>query len=178
MKMNFEYFQVQKWMLQTARALRVDEKMGSFVQFPCSLLQLWSLICLKKWTFCNFVLASARTQKSFKAIYVYVPEKSRYTLSQNGIFYYAMTYFLGDIRVWGWRILLNFCWGSIFFDILFAIVSKTVAQTSINHIIFWKSVMRTFKSMYVTCFKRLKFLAEISTKLQKTYFFDNLRTVT
>ena len=28
MKMNFEYFQIQKWMLQTIRAEKVDEKNG------------------------------------------------------------------------------------------------------------------------------------------------------
>ena len=31
MKMNFDYFQIQKWMLQTVRVEKVDEKMGSFV---------------------------------------------------------------------------------------------------------------------------------------------------
>ena len=31
MKMNFDYFQIQKWMLETARAGKVDEKIGSFV---------------------------------------------------------------------------------------------------------------------------------------------------
>ena len=31
MKMNFDYFQIQKWMLQTAKVENVDEKMGSFV---------------------------------------------------------------------------------------------------------------------------------------------------
>ena len=31
MKMNFDYFQIQKWMLQTVRAEKVDEKMKSFV---------------------------------------------------------------------------------------------------------------------------------------------------
>ena len=31
MKVNFDYFQTQKWMLQTVRAEEVDEKMGSFV---------------------------------------------------------------------------------------------------------------------------------------------------
>ena len=30
-EMNFAYFQVQKWMLQTVRAEKVDEKIGSFV---------------------------------------------------------------------------------------------------------------------------------------------------
>ena len=31
MKMNFDYFQIQKWMSQTVRVDKVDEKMGSFV---------------------------------------------------------------------------------------------------------------------------------------------------
>ena len=29
--MNFEYIKLQKWMVQTAGAGKVDEKMGSFV---------------------------------------------------------------------------------------------------------------------------------------------------
>ena len=29
--MNFDYFQIQKWMLQTVRAKNVDEKNGSSV---------------------------------------------------------------------------------------------------------------------------------------------------
>ena len=31
MKMNFENFQIQKWIFQTFRAQKVDKKMGSFV---------------------------------------------------------------------------------------------------------------------------------------------------
>ena len=31
MKMNFEYFQIQKWILQTVRSEKADERMGSFV---------------------------------------------------------------------------------------------------------------------------------------------------
>ena len=30
-KMNFDYYQIQKWMLETVRAEKLDEKMGSFV---------------------------------------------------------------------------------------------------------------------------------------------------
>ena len=57
-------------------------------------------------------------------------------------------------------------------------ILRTVAQTSINHIIFWKSVMRTFKCIYLNCFSRLRFLAEVRTKLQKINFKDNLRAMT
>ena len=31
MKMKFDYFQIEKWVLQTVRAEKVDEKVGSFV---------------------------------------------------------------------------------------------------------------------------------------------------
>ena len=37
MKVNFENFQIQKEMLQTVRAEKVDENMASFVQFPYSI---------------------------------------------------------------------------------------------------------------------------------------------
>ena len=88
-----------------------------------------------------------------------------------------MTYCFGDISVWSRRILLNFCWVSIFFDILIANISWTVAQTPINHIIFWKTAIRTFRSICVNCFNRLRFQAEVSTKLQKMHFMDNLRVI-
>ena len=103
--------------------------------------------------------------KYVKAIYIHASESSHYTLSENVIAYYAMT-------------LLNFCWVRIVFDILIGNISWTVSQTPINHIIFWKTVIKTFKSIYVNCFNRLRFLAEVSTKLQKMHFLDNLRTIT
>ena len=65
-----------------------------------------------------------------------------------------------------------------FFDILVANISWTVAQTPTSHIIFWKTVIKTFRSIYVNCFNTLRFLAEVSTKLQKMHFLDNLRTIT
>ena len=75
---------------------------------------------------CNFVLNSARNlsllkQFTYMHFTFYISERSRYTLSENGIVYYAITYCFRDISVWSWRILLNFCWFSIFFDILILI---------------------------------------------------------
>ena len=72
-------------------------------------------------------------------------------------------------------ILLYFCWVGIFFDILIANISWTVAQTTINHINFWKSIMSSFRCIYVNCFNRLRFLTEVSTKLQKSYFFGQFK---
>ena len=74
--------------------------------------------------------AELRNKSKFvKAIYLCAPERSRYALSENDIVYHAMTYSFGDNSVWSQKILLNFCWVSIFFDILIAKMSWTVAQT-------------------------------------------------
>ena len=89
-----------------------------------------------------------------------------------------MTYCFGDIRAWSRKTLLGFCWVSIFFDSLIANITWTVAQAPINHVIFWKSVMRTFRCIYVNCFNTLRFLAAVSTKLKKWTSLDNLRTIT
>ena len=88
MKMNFEYVQIQKWMLQTVRAEKVDEKNG--IIHLVSMFPYWVMILKLSGRF-------------------------RYALSGNGIVYYAMTYCVGDIKVWSRRILSNFCWVSIFF---------------------------------------------------------------
>ena len=144
--------------------------MGSFVSFPCSLPELWSSNCLKS-AFFQFCVDLSNKSKFVQAIYIYASERSRYTFSENGIVYYAMTYSSGGIRVWTRRILLNVCWVSNFFDILIANISLTEAQTPINHIILWKSVMATFRCIYVISFETLRFLAEICTKLQKNSLF-------
>ena len=134
MEMNFEYFQIQKWMLQTVRAEKVDEKNG--------------VICLvskfPSWVMVFKLSEFSKKSKSIKSVYIYASERSRYTLSENGI---------RDIRVWSREILLNVCWVNIFFYILIANISWTVTQTPINHIIFWMSVMRTFRYIYVNYVK-------------------------
>ena len=114
----------------------------------------------------------------FQVLYMYALEWSRYAISKNGIFYCATTYCLKYIRVWNrvQRILLNFCWFSILFDMSITNISWTVAQTSISHIIFWKSVIRTVRCIYINYCNRLTFLPEVSTKLAKMHFF--LRTIT
>ena len=101
-------------------------------------------------------------------------------LSRKAVYYvcnvfYVITYYLGDIRVWSWRFLLNFCWLSIFFYFLIANISYALAQIPINHIIFWKSVMWTFKFIYVNTFIKLRFFAEVGTKLQKLRFFGQFK---
>ena len=119
----------------------------------------------------------SKKSTSIKAIYIYASERSCHTLSENDIVCYDITYFFEDIRVLSRRIFLNLCWVSIVFDFLIANISWLVAETPSNHI-FWKSVMRSFRSIYVNCFYRLRFLAEVSTNCQKYAFLGNLRTIT
>ena len=53
----------------------------------------------KKVHFWQFCAALSRKSKSIKTIYIYASERPRYTLSENGIVYYAMTYCFRDISV-------------------------------------------------------------------------------
>ena len=129
----------------------------------------------------NFALTLAKRSKCDTAIYIYASERSRYVLSENVIVYYTMIWCFEDISVWKRRVLLNFCWVIIVFDILIANTSCTVAQTPLSHTIFWKTVIRTFRSIHVNCFNKLRFLSEVIFYIfyrRKYIFLDNLRTVT
>ena len=116
----------------------------------------------KKVYFLQFCVDLIKKFNSVKAIYIYPSERPRWALSENGIVYYA-------------RILLTFCRASISSDILIANISRTVAQNSINHSLFWKSVMRTFRCICVNWFNRTRFLAEVSTKLQIMQLFRQFK---
>ena len=175
LKMNLKYFQIQKWMLQADRVEKVDEQNG--VIWVVFMFPSWVMILKlsEKVHFSNFVLTLAKKSKYVKAIDIYASEISRYAVSENVIAYYAMTSCFEDSSVWNRRALLNFCWVSIVFDILIANISWMVAQVPINHIIFWKTVTKTFKSIYINYFNRLRILAEVSTKLHKMHFFGQFK---
>ena len=108
MKMIFEYFQIQKWMLQKVRVKKIDEKNGVFCL--AFMFSSWVMVfeSSRKMHFLQFFADLSRKTKSVKAIYIYASERSCYALSENGNVHYAMTYCFGDIRVWSWRFLLNF----------------------------------------------------------------------
>ena len=55
-------------------------------------------------------------------------------------------------------------------------IFETVSHSIINNA--KKCITRTFKCIYVNCFNRLRFLAEVISKLQNMHFLDNLRTTT
>ena len=86
----------------------------------------------KKVHFFQVCSGNSNKSMSIKAIYIYASERSRYGLSDNGIVYYAMTHSFRNIKVKSRRVLLYFCWFSIFFDILIAKISWIVAQTPIT----------------------------------------------
>ena len=163
-------------MLQTVTEDKVDEKnwvISLFSMFPS-----WIVVLKlsKKVYFLQFCADLSKKSKSTEVIHIYASESSRYALSENGIVYYAMTYRFGDIRVWSRIILLNFCWVSIFFNILIANTSWKVTQIPINNIIFWKSVMR--RCIYVNCCDRWGFLLRSAQNCKKCTLLDNLSAIT
>ena len=93
----------------------------------------------------QFCADLSKKSKSVKAIYIYASKRSRYALSENGNCLLCYELLLRRYYSVNSKILWNFYWVSIFFDILIPSISWMVAQTPINYIIFWKSVMRTFR---------------------------------
>ena len=85
MKINFEYFQTQKWMLQTVRTEAVDEK--NRVICLVSMFPSWIMVfnCLKKFIFCNSTPTSAKNLNLLKQ-FTYASERSRYALCKMVLF--------------------------------------------------------------------------------------------
>ena len=77
MKMNFEYSQIQKWILQTVRSEKVDEQNG--VICLVSMFPSWVMVfkLSKKVHFLQFCADLSKKSKSIKAIYIYASERSR-----------------------------------------------------------------------------------------------------
>ena len=143
MKMNFDNFQMQKWVSYTVRAWNADEKN----RFICLVFMSPSWVMVLKLSkivfFLQFLADVSKKSKAVLAIFVYASESSCFALLENGTGYYALTQSLEDIFLWSWRISLNSCWVSNF--LIFFNISWTVAQTPIKHGIFWKSMMRSFR---------------------------------
>ena len=91
--MNFDYPQIQKWLLQTVRAEKVDEKNGAICLV--SMFLSWVLVCKlsKKVYFLQFCAANlSKKSKSVKAIYIYASESSHYLLSENAMVYRGLSH--------------------------------------------------------------------------------------
>ena len=137
MKMNFEYFQIQKWMLQTVRAEKVDEI--NWVICPVSMFPSWVMVfkLSKKVHFCNFVLTSARNLSLLKQ-FTYMQLDDFVTYFQKMVL--LITLWLTALEILGFQVE-EFLLSQHLFYILIANISWTVAQNAINHIIFWNSVI-------------------------------------
>ena len=79
-KINFNYFQIQKWMLQTVRVEQVDEKNEVICLVSMSPSWVGVLKLPNKGHFLQFRADLSNKSKSGKGIYVYASESSRYTL--------------------------------------------------------------------------------------------------
>ena len=67
---------------------------------------------------------------------------------------------------------LNFCWISTFLIFYSSISCELYLRPCpMRRTIFWKSMMRSFRWIWMNCFNRLRFLTEVSTNLQKMHFF-------
>ena len=142
MNMNFEHFQIEYYK-QIGKS-----RWKNGVIYLVSILPSWVMVpeLSKTCFFCNFVLTSARNLSRLKQ-FTYSDLKGLVTNFQKLVLFIMLR--LNVSEVWMFEVeefLRNFCWFSIFFDILIANISWTVAQTPINHSIFWKSVMRTFRT--------------------------------
>ena len=108
MKMNFDYFQVQKWMSLTVRAEKVDEKNG--VICLVSMFPSWVMVLKlsKKVLFLQFCPNLSKKPKSVKVIYIYDSKNSHYTLSENDMVYIGLSHRSWEISIINNTILWNF----------------------------------------------------------------------
>ena len=97
MKINFDFFQIQKWMLQTVRARKVDEQ--NWVICLVSMFLSWVRVCklFEKVHVLQFCADLSKKSKSAKASYINESESSYYTLSENGMVYRSLSYRSWDI---------------------------------------------------------------------------------
>ena len=96
MKMNFDDFQIQKWMIQTVRAEKLDET--NEVICLVSMFPSWIMVLKlsKKVHFLQFCADLSKKRESVEAIYIYAYESFHYTLSESDVVYSGLNY-----RSWG-----------------------------------------------------------------------------
>ena len=97
MKMTFDYFQIQKWMLQTDRVEKTDEENG--VICLVSMFASWVMVLKlsKKVHFLQFCADLSKKSKSVKIIYICVSESSHYIHSENNMVYRGLGHRSWDI---------------------------------------------------------------------------------
>ena len=97
MKINFDYFQIQKSMLQTVWVEKVDEKNG--IICLVSMFPSWVTVhkLPKKVHFLQFCADLSNKSNSIKTIYIYASESSLFTLSENDMVYRGVGHRSWDI---------------------------------------------------------------------------------
>ena len=89
--MNFGIFQIQKWVSQTVRDERVNEK--SRIICLVSFFPSWVMV-LKLPKIVQFLQICAdlsKKSKSIKTIYLYPSERPHHALSENSMFYRGLS---------------------------------------------------------------------------------------
>ena len=146
-------------MIQTADANRSSRK------------SRWKngVICLPS-MFPSWVIVLKLSEKVHFLQFTYMHLKSLVTHFKKMLF---IMLWLTMSEILGFEVLnsVKFLLTQYLFWYFIANVSWLLAQTPINYIIFWKSIMGTFSCIYVNGFNRLRFLAEVSTKFKKMHFF-------
>ena len=96
-KMNFDYFQMQKWMLQAARAGKLDEQ--NWVICLVSMFPSWIMVLKlsKNVHFLQFCADISKKPKSVKATDIYAPGICYDTFSENDMVYRGLSHRLWDI---------------------------------------------------------------------------------
>ena len=116
-------------------AQKVDEKMGSLVYWGHFHVSYLMVVKVPKVVhFFQFCTAVSKKFKSVLAVCIYVFESSPCVFAENWIF--IMTYCYWDISIWSWRISLNFCWVTTFFDTLILNIMWIVSPGLENEV-FW-----------------------------------------
>ena len=96
-KMNFDYFQIQKWKLQTVRLEKVDEKHRVICLVLMCPSWVMGLKLLNKVYILQFWADLNKKPNSVKLIYIYTSESSHYTLSEKGMVYRGLSHCSWDI---------------------------------------------------------------------------------
>ena len=168
MKMNFEYFQIQKWTFQTVIAKKVDIKNG--VICLVSVFPFWVMVfkLSKKVHFWQICAELCKKPKSVEAIYIYIDLKVLITLFQKMIWFievWATVYDILAIRIS--KMMLT----QQKFNNVLQIQTQTseaISHSVINNTIFWKCVTIPFWCIHVNCFNYFnRFFVEVSIKSQK-----------
>ena len=91
-KMNFDYFQIQKLMLQTVRVEKKREKMRLFSLFSMFLSSVMILKLPQKVHFLQFCADLSKKPKSVKSIYIFASECSHFILSKKYMVYRGLSH--------------------------------------------------------------------------------------